>query len=60
MDVDKVVPPEIPLTTFSILEAANKSDLTMFLEGIEALEKLQNDDCVAVVEACSTSLRATT
>jgi len=53
MDVDKIVPPQIPLTTFSILEAANKSDLAIFLEGIRALEELQNDDCVAVVEACS-------
>jgi len=53
MDVDKVVPPQIPLTTFSILEAANKSDLTLFLEGINALKKLNDGDCVAVVEACS-------
>jgi len=53
MDVDKVVPPQIPLTTFSILEAANKSDLTLFLEGINALQKLHDGDCVAVVEACS-------
>lgn len=53
MKIDKLVPTKIPLTTFSILEAANKGDLEFFLEGIEKLKALKNDDSVAVVEACS-------
>jgi [FeFe] hydrogenase H-cluster maturation GTPase HydF len=53
MDVDPQVPPQIPLTTFSILEAANKSDISMFLDGIQALESLNDGDYVAVIEACS-------
>ncbi|MEJ5229359.1 MAG: [FeFe] hydrogenase H-cluster maturation GTPase HydF [Pseudothermotoga sp.] len=53
MKVDKIVPMEIPLTTFSILEAANKGDLKIFLEGIERLSLLKQNDRVAIVEACS-------
>lgn len=53
MKVEKIVPKEIPLTTFSILEAANKGDLGFFLEGIEKLKILKSNDPVAIVEACS-------
>lgn len=53
MKVEKIVPRQIPLTTFSILEAANKGDIKLFLEGIERLRTLKDNDSVAVVEACS-------
>ncbi|WP_041081057.1 [FeFe] hydrogenase H-cluster maturation GTPase HydF [Thermotoga profunda] len=53
MKIEKIVPEKIPLTTFSILEAANKGDLKFFMEGIEKLKLLRDNDQVAVVEACS-------
>lgn len=53
MRVEKMVPKDIPLTTFSILESVSKGDVKQFLEGIEALKKLKSGDTVAVVEACS-------
>lgn len=53
MRVEKMVPKDIPLTTFSVLESVSKGDVKQFLEGIEALKKLKSGDTVAVVEACS-------
>lgn len=53
MRVEKIVPRNIPLTTFSILESVSKGDMKQFLEGIEALKKLKSGDTVAIVEACS-------
>jgi [FeFe] hydrogenase H-cluster maturation GTPase HydF len=51
--VEKIVPKQIPLTTFSILESASKGDVKQFLEGIDALKNPKDGDTVAVVEACS-------
>lgn len=53
MRVEKIVPKDILLTTFSILESVSKGDVHQFLEGIDALKNLNNNDTVAVVEACS-------
>ncbi|MEN3008320.1 [FeFe] hydrogenase H-cluster maturation GTPase HydF [Pseudothermotoga sp.] len=53
MRVEKIVPRNISLTTFSILESVSKGDLRQFLDGLEALERLKDGDTVAVVEACS-------
>lgn len=51
--VSQIVPPEIPLTSFSILFARYKGDLNEFLAGIEAIDNLQPDDNVLIAEACS-------
>jgi len=48
-----IVPPEIPLTSFSILMARHKGDLDEFLAGIAAIPKLQPGDHVLIVEACT-------
>lgn len=46
-------PQDIPLTTFSILMARFKGDLTGFARGARALDKLRPGDAVLIQEACS-------
>lgn len=51
--VDKIVPEDIPLTSFSILFAKYKGDLDIFIEGTKALEQLKDGDDVLIAEACT-------
>ena len=51
--VAKIVPEEIPLTTFSILFARYKGELNTLLEGINRLKTLQDGDKILIAEACS-------
>jgi [FeFe] hydrogenase H-cluster maturation GTPase HydF len=51
--VSKVIPEKVNLTTFSILFARYRGELTPFIEGLKALENLQETDAVLVAEACS-------
>ncbi|WGS64485.1 [FeFe] hydrogenase H-cluster maturation GTPase HydF [Marinitoga aeolica] len=44
---------DIPLTTFSILEARHKGDLKILSEGIKAIENLNENDKVIIMEGCS-------
>lgn len=44
---------DIPLTTFSILEARHKGDLSILVEGVKAIESLEENDKVIVMEGCS-------
>jgi [FeFe] hydrogenase H-cluster maturation GTPase HydF len=53
MKVTADVPDEILLTTFSILMARYKGDLTEYVKGIAKMENLQDGDKVLVAEACS-------
>ena len=46
-------PPEIPMTSFSILFARCKGDLTEFVRGAMAIDKLKTGDRVLIAEACS-------
>jgi [FeFe] hydrogenase H-cluster maturation GTPase HydF len=46
-------PPEIPMTSFSILFARFKGDLDTFVEGATAIEKLKPGDNVLIAEACT-------
>lgn len=46
-------PPELPLTTFSILMARLKGDLATFAAGAAALEQLCPGDTVIIQEGCS-------
>jgi len=52
-EVAAVVPPGIPLTSFSILFARFKGDLITQVRGAMAVEELRNGDQVLVAEACS-------
>ncbi|AKI97736.1 [FeFe] hydrogenase H-cluster maturation GTPase HydF [Kosmotoga pacifica] len=47
------VPEEIPLTTFSILEARHKGDLIELVKGVKQIEKLTPESKVVIMEACS-------
>ncbi len=51
--VGKLVPESIPLTSFSILMARLKGDLTACARGAAAIGKLTNDSIVMIAEACS-------
>ncbi|MFV0265568.1 MAG: [FeFe] hydrogenase H-cluster maturation GTPase HydF [Draconibacterium sp.] len=46
-------PPEIPLTSFSILFARFQGDLTEMVRGAMAIDQLKTGDKVLIAEACS-------
>lgn len=46
-------PPEVLLTTFSILMARFKGDLNRFAQGVTAIESLRPGDRVLIAESCS-------
>ncbi len=46
-------PPDVKLTSFSILLARQKGDLSEFVKGALAIEKLRAGDRVLIAEACS-------
>lgn len=51
--VDKILPEEIPLTSFSILMADYKGTLKTQVEGAETINKLKDGDCVLISEGCT-------
>ncbi|MGB9823816.1 MAG: [FeFe] hydrogenase H-cluster maturation GTPase HydF [Candidatus Hydrothermia bacterium] len=52
--VSRIVPEDVRLTTFSILMARYKSgELSTLLEGIRAIDSLEDGDMVLISEACS-------
>lgn len=51
--VSKIVPAEIPLTSFSILMARFKGDLETNAAGARALENLKDGDKVLISEGCT-------
>lgn len=46
-------PPEIPLTSFSILFARHQGDLTEMVRGAMAIDELKTGDKILIAEACS-------
>lgn len=52
-EVDEIVPPHIPLTSFSILFARYKGDFKELIKGTRALERLKPGDSVLIAEACT-------
>ncbi len=53
MSVMADIPEEVPLTTFSILMARYKGDLTEFVRGLRIVEELDNGDKVLIAESCT-------
>ncbi len=53
LKVSADTPPDIPLTSFSILFARQKGDLTAMVEGIRRIEQLKPADKVLIVEGCT-------
>ena len=51
--VAKIVPEDIPLTSFSILFAKLKGDLAVFGEGAKTIDKLKDGDKVLICESCT-------
>lgn len=51
--ISKIVPDEVPLTSFSILFARFKGDLKQMVDGANAIGKLQAGDKVLIAEACT-------
>lgn len=51
--VSKVTPKEIPLTSFSILFARNKGDLTTLVKGAKALDELKEGSHILISEGCT-------
>ena len=51
--VSKAVPPEIPLTSFSILMARMKGDLSACAAGAAAIAKLKPGDKILIAEGCA-------
>lgn len=51
--VAKIVPKDIPLTSFSILMARYKGDLEVQIAGAKAIETLQDGDMVLISEGCT-------
>ncbi|MCL1821978.1 MAG: [FeFe] hydrogenase H-cluster maturation GTPase HydF [Prolixibacteraceae bacterium] len=51
--IAKLTPPEIPLTSFSILFARLQADLGELVQGAEILQNLQPGDKILIAEACT-------
>ncbi len=51
--VSKLIPPAIPLTSFSILMARYKGDLVALIAGAAALKNLKDGDRVLIAEGCT-------
>jgi [FeFe] hydrogenase H-cluster maturation GTPase HydF len=51
--VDSVVPQDVPLTSFSILMARYKGDLSQVVEGVSALSALKDGDSILIAEGCT-------
>jgi len=47
------IPDDVRLTSFSILFARFKGDLTAFVEGVKAIDLLKSGDKILIAEACS-------
>lgn len=52
-EVSRIVPRQIPLTSFSVLMARYKGDLAQLAEGAKAVETLQDGDPVLIAEGCT-------
>ena len=51
--VSQLVPPEVPLTSFSILFARYKGDLAETVRGAAALRQIDDDDTILIAEGCT-------
>ena len=51
--ISKLTPPEIPLTSFSILFARYKGNLDTVVAGARALDALQDGDTILLCEGCT-------
>lgn len=52
-EVSRDTPPDIPLTSFSILFARYKGNLEPAVRGVRALERLKEGDSILIAEGCT-------
>ncbi|MBM7870395.1 [FeFe] hydrogenase H-cluster maturation GTPase HydF [Clostridium pascui] len=52
-EVNSILDPSIPLTSFSILMARYKGDINMFKSGAKAIEDLKPGDKILIAEGCT-------
>ena len=52
-EIESIVPEAISFTSFSILFARYKGDLTTYINGVKALEKLAKNDKILIAEGCT-------
>jgi len=51
--IDKLIPPEIPLTSFSILLARQKGNFEAYLKDAPHIDKLQDGNRMLILESCT-------
>lgn len=51
--VNEILPPDVELTSFSILMARYKGELEVFVKGAKAIDDLKPGDKVLIAEACT-------
>lgn len=51
--ISKIVPNEVPLTSFSVLFARYKGELWELVDGAKTIEKLRNGDKILISEGCT-------
>jgi len=51
--IDKLIAPEIPLTSFSILLARQKGNFEAYLKGTPAIDILRTGDRILIMESCT-------
>lgn len=52
-EVAKIVPESVPLTSFSILFARHKGELSTLVKGVKAMDNLRDGDTVLISEGCT-------
>lgn len=51
--VSKIMPKDVPLTSFSIVFARFKGDFTSYMEGAKKLSELKDGDKILILESCT-------
>jgi len=51
--VNKVIPPDIPLTSFSILFAKLKGPFEEYIKGVKKIDELEENDLILILESCT-------
>lgn len=52
-EVNEIIPAELPLTSFSILFARLKGDLSSFVKGANKINNLKQGDKILILESCT-------
>jgi [FeFe] hydrogenase H-cluster maturation GTPase HydF len=53
VDVRAALPEDFPLTSFSAVFARHKGDLNAYIQGVYAIDSLQDEDEILIAEACT-------